>query len=207
MTLLGAIRTAAVLAVAGAVLGCGTHPDSLSGASTRVSAEPIETCEILPGQPVIVTPSDRGGAARLASAMAAKLAARVVSPGRATMEELEGASLLGLGSGIFDQAHHKALLDLAESLPLLPGRRVFIFSTSGVSREKARGLREADPHEALRERLIAHGCEVVGEFNCRGFNDNSFLFLFGGMNKGHPDPRDIARAEAFADSLLQGGGR
>jgi hypothetical protein len=36
--------------------------------------------------------------------------------------------------------------------------------------------------------------------------DNSFLFLIGGTNRGHPDVQDIALAEAFADSLLQGGG-
>ncbi len=89
----------------------------------------------------------------------------------------------------------------------MPGRKVFIFSTSGVSREKAPGLNEEDPHKALRERLIAKGCEIVGEYNCVGYNDNSFLFLIGGMNKGHPNAKDIAGAEAFADSLLQGGGK
>ena len=146
-----------------------------------------------------------GGAAKLASAMAARLGALVVSPAAVTVEEVQRAGLLGLGSGIFDQAHHKALLDLAEALPPASGRKVFIFSTSGVSREKAPGFHAEDPHKALRDRLIAKGCQIVGEFNCTGYNDNSFLFLIGGMNKGHPNADDIARAEAFADSLLQGG--
>jgi hypothetical protein len=88
----------------------------------------------------------------------------------------------------------------------LPGRKVFIFSTSGVSRQKAPGLGAEDPHNVLRELLNARGCEIVGEFNCVGYNDNSFLFLIGGINRGHPDVKDIARAEAFADSLSQGGG-
>jgi flavodoxin len=203
----GAIQLAATLVITAVLLGCGSRPDSVSGASTRVSAEARKGCVILPGRPVIVTPSDRGGAARLASAMAARLGACVVSPASVTAEELERASPLGLGSGIFDQAHHKALLDLAEALPPAPGRKVFIFSTSGVSREKAPGLHEEDPHKALRERLVAKGCEIVGEFNCVGYNDNSFLFLIGGINKGHPNAKDIALAEAFADSLLQGGGK
>jgi flavodoxin len=198
----GAIRVGAALVIAGALLGCGSRPDSVSGASMRLSAVAREGCGVLPGQPVIVTPSDRGGAARLASAMAARLGACVVSPASVTTEELTRASLLGLGSGIFDQAHHKALLDLAEALPPIPGRRAFIFSTSGVSRERAPGLNEDDPHAALRERLIARGCEIVGEFNCEGYNDNSFLFLVGGINKGRPNAKDLARAEAFADSLV-----
>ena len=99
-----------------------------------------------------------------------------------------------------------ALVMMAERLPVLPGRKVFIFSTSGVSREKAPGLGEEDPHKVLRELLTARGCKIVGEFNCVGYNDNSFLFLIGGTNRGHPDVQDIALAEAFADSLLQGGG-
>ena len=194
-----AIPIAAALVMAGALLGCGSRLDSVSGASLQVSAE--QGPGILPGRPVIVTPSDRGGAARLASAIAAKLGACVVSPAAVTAGEIERAGLLGLGSGIFDQAHHKALLDLAEALPVKPGRKVFIFSTSGVSRELAPGLNEEDPHKALRERLIARGCEIVGEYNCVGYNDNTFLFLIGGMNKGRPNARDIALAEAFADSL------
>jgi hypothetical protein len=203
----GAIRVAAAFLITGALLGCSSRPDSLSGASMRVSAETMQEHGILPGRPVIVTPSDRGGAARLASAMAARLRAVVVSPAGARMGELEKAGLLGLGSGIFNQAHHKALLDLAEALPPVSGRKAFIFSTSGVSREKAPGLHEEDPHNALRERLVAKGCEIVGEFNCAGYNDNSFLFLIGGINKGHPNAEDIALAEAFADSLLQGGAK
>ena len=207
MTPRGAIRIAAAFLITGVLLGCGSRPDSVSGASMLVSAEPMHGHGILPGRPVIVTPSDRGGAARLASAMAARLGASVVSPAGVTMGEIEKAGLLGLGSGIFDQAHHKALLDLAEALPPAPGRKVFIFSTSGVSREMAPGLHEEDPHKALRERLVAKGYEIVGEFNCVGYNDNTFLFLIGGMNKGHPDVKDIALAEAFADSLPQGGAK
>lgn len=196
----GAIRIAAALVMTGALLGCGSRPDSVSGASLQISAEPKQGHGIRPGRPVIVTPSDRGGAARLASAIAARLGACVVSPAAVTVGEIERAGLLGLGSGIFDQAHHKALLDLAEALPPAPGRKVFIFSTSGVSREKAPGLQEEDPHKALRERLIAKECKIVGEFNCLGYND---LFLVGGMNRGHPNAKDIALAEAFADSLLR----
>lgn len=204
----GVFTIAAVLIMVSALSGCGTRPDSVSAASLLVSAEPARVSGILPGRPVIITPAERGGAARLAAAIAARLGASVVSPASVTMEEIEGASLIGFGSGIFDQVHHASLLELAEALPSLPGRRVFIFSTSGISRETAMApdLHEDDPHKALRERLTAKGCEIVGEFNCVGYNDNSFLFLFGGINKGHPDANDIGRAEVFSDSLLQGGG-
>jgi len=199
------VRLATALLAAGVMIGCWTHPDSVSGASLRVTAGAAQGGGILPGKPVVVTPSDKGGAAKLASVMAARLGAHVISPTAATAEELETAGLIGFGSGIFDQAHHKALLNLAEALPAAHGRKAFIFSTRGVSRRQAPSFHAEDPHKALRERLLAKGFEIVGEFNCAGYNDNSFLILFVGMNKGHPDAGDIGRAEAFADSLLEGG--
>jgi hypothetical protein len=52
-------------------------------------------------------------------------------------------------------------------------------------------------HAALREKLRAKGYDVVGEFGCAGFNTNSFLKLFGGINKGRPDDRDLARRRSL----------
>jgi flavodoxin len=36
-----------------------------------------------------------------------------------------------------------------------------------------------------------------------GFNTNSFLKLFGGINKGRPNAEDLKRAEEFAQKLKQ----
>lgn len=203
----GRIRIGAFLVIAVVLPGCADRPDSVSGASMLVSTQPSQGRGNPPDRPVIVTPSGRGGAARLASAMAARLGARVVSPASVKVQDLEEAPLVGFGSGIFDQAHHKILLDLAGTLPPAHGKKAFIFSTSGVSRENAPGFGAEDPHKALRERLVARGFEIVGEFNCVGYNDNSFLFLIGGINRGRPNARDVALAEAFAGSLPRGGGR
>jgi hypothetical protein len=43
---------------------------------------------------------------------------------------------------------------------------------------------------------------IVDEFNCHGFNTNSFLKYFGGMNKGKPDAEDLEHAEEFAQQLI-----
>jgi len=62
-------------------------------------------------------------------------------------------------------------------------------------------------HATLREKLFARGREIVGEFGSLGFNDNSFLKLFGGINKGRPNADDLANATSFARGLdhYQGG--
>jgi len=56
---------------------------------------------------------------------------------------------------------------------------------------------------ALREKLQSRGYVVVDEFSCPGFNTNSFLTLFGGINKGRPNAEDLMHAEEFARNLLQ----
>jgi flavodoxin len=56
-------------------------------------------------------------------------------------------------------------------------------------------------HTALREKLEAKGYIIVDEFNCHGFNTNSFLKLLGGMNKGKPNEEDLKEAEKFAQNL------
>ena len=44
---------------------------------------------------------------------------------------------------------------------------------------------------------------IVGEFACKGFNKNSFMKYFGGMNKGRPNAEDLKHAEEFAQKLKQ----
>ena len=56
-------------------------------------------------------------------------------------------------------------------------------------------------HAALRRKLESRGYSIVGEFGCLGFNTNSFLKLFGGINKGRPNAEDLKRAQAFAQNV------
>jgi hypothetical protein len=57
---------------------------------------------------------------------------KVVDP-QINPEELQEYSLIGFGSGIYGDKHHKALLDLADKLPPVTNRKAFIFSTSGMT--------------------------------------------------------------------------
>jgi flavodoxin len=111
--------------------------------------------------------------------------------------------LIGFGSGIYDGKHHKRLLALADQLPPANGTKAFLFSTDGMPRavvkdEAMLHNKMFKDHEVLREKLLVKGYDVVGEFGCAGFNTNSFLKLFGGINKGRPDDRDLAQAAEFA---------
>ncbi|MDD1707815.1 MAG: hypothetical protein LUQ33_01420 [Methanoregulaceae archaeon] len=117
------------------------------------------------------------------------------------LEDMEGYDLVGFGSGIYGGKHHKTLFILADGIRQM-GKKVFIFSTSGVLKEQF--------HRPLKERLTAKGCHVVGEFQCPGevsplgFNLNlrGGLGWLAGKNRGHPDAKDLEDARYFAKGLI-----
>jgi hypothetical protein len=61
----------------------------------------------------------------------------------------------------------------------------------------------AKDHAQLREKLQSKGYMIVDEFSCKGFNTNSFMKYFGGMNKGRPNAEDLKNANEFAQNLKQ----
>jgi len=136
---------------------------------------------------------------KIAQVFAKVLDAPIKTPQQVNPEELQEYSLIGFGSGIYGAKHHEDLLDLADRLPEIIDKKAFIFSTSAMTGE----AKVAKDHALLREKLQSKGYMIVGEFSCRGFNTNSFLKLFGGMNKGRPNAEDLKNAEEFAASLKQ----
>jgi flavodoxin len=125
------------------------------------------------------------------------LGAQIITPQQADPNSLSGYDLVGFGAGIDSGRHYKPLLDFADRVPNAEGKKAFIFSTSGVSNPKYK----TKIHTALREKLQAKGYMILDEFNCHGFNTNSFLKAFGGMNKGCPNEVDLKAAEEFASKL------
>lgn len=113
------------------------------------------------------------------------------------LEELQEYDLVGFGSGIYSAKHHESLLELADELPEVKSKNAFLFSTAGITGKS----KVAKDHSKLREKLEFKGYTVIDEFQCKGFNTNSFLRLFGGMNKGRPNAKDLKNAEEFAWNL------
>jgi flavodoxin len=137
--------------------------------------------------------------ARIAEAIAGILGARVVAAQDMEPSALDQYDLVGFGSGIDSGRHYGELLAAAEKLPGVRGQKAFIFSTSAIHSESKM---DAD-HSALRNLLKSKGYSVLGEFSCTGFNTNSFLKFFGGMNRGRPNGDDLRRAARFAESLAE----
>jgi flavodoxin len=137
-----------------------------------------------------------GNTRRVAQVMAEELGATVVEPSAVSSNQLTAYDLIGLGSGIYYGRHDPGLLKLAESL-VPDQQRVFIFSTSGNI------LFGRFFHGALRRRLKARGCRIVGEFQCPGWDTFGPLAWIGGIHRHRPNEDDLERARRFARSLTQ----
>jgi flavodoxin len=142
---------------------------------------------------------------KIANAFAKVLDAEIRAPQQIDPDELQTYGLVGFGSGIYSDKHHRSLFDLVEKLPRVDNGEAFIFSTSGAP---AFAFDEGhledyaeQAHSPLREKLQSKGYTIVGEFICPGHNTNRFLRAFGGINKGRPNAEDLRRAEEFAQKL------
>lgn len=135
---------------------------------------------------------------KIAKVFAKVLDAQIKTPEQINIEELQDYDLVGFGSGIYSAKHDESLLEIADELPKVNNKNAFLFSTAGITGKS----KASKDHASLREILESKGYTIVDEFQCKGFNTNSFLKLFGGMNKGRPNARDLKHAKEFAQNLL-----
>lgn len=132
---------------------------------------------------------------RVAEALADELRADLLAGDTCGPSALEDYDIAGFGSGIYFGRHHRGLRRLIDRAVYVPPK-CFIFSTAGLP-----GLR-ALWHGSLRHRLRRRGCSILGEFGCAGWDTAGPLVLLGGLNRRRPDDADLARARAFARSIL-----
>jgi len=146
---------------------------------------------------IIVFSYHHNNTLKIAQAFALELGAQIITPNEIDSVNLIDYDLIGFGSGIDSGKHYKPLITLAETLPSTSLQKGFVFSTSAI---QGKAKVEKD-HFALRTILSSKGYAIIDEFSCKGYNTNSFLKYFGGMNKGHPDEKDLNDAKNFAKRL------
>jgi flavodoxin len=152
---------------------------------------------------VVVFSYHHNNTEKIANACANVLGAEVKTPQQVKPEEIAEYDLVGFGSGIYGATFDPSVLDLADRLPYAEGKKAFLFSTYGAPAFVANREFVEKNHSQIREKLQAKGYAVIGEFGCAGWNTNSFLKYFGGLNKGKPDAEDLRNAEAFARDIKE----
>ena len=136
---------------------------------------------------------------KIAKVFAKVLDAQIKTPQQAIPEKVQEYDLVGFGSGIYGARHHESLLDFADKLPNVNSKKAFIFSTSALTNKK----KVAKDHSLLKEKLQSKGYIILDDFQCKGFNTNSFIKYFGGINKGRPNAEDLEQAKDFAINLKE----
>lgn len=135
-----------------------------------------------------------GNTEKIAKVIAEKLDADLKHPHEIKLEDLAGYDLIGFGSGIYFARLHVSLRKFLEKLPAMAGKKAFVFCTRGNSKNGwVRGF---------EKNMVAKGFNVVGRFECQGFDTWGPFQLIGGTGKGRPNEADFAQATAFAESLI-----
>ena len=192
-------------------VGCGSSKkspkiDTVSGATVIKSITEIPDIkpDNMTTKAIIFLHSfHHGNTRKVANVIASEINAPILNVNEINTDsidftKLEKYELIGFGSGINSDKHYQILLDFAEKLPLVKNKKAFIFSTSGIYNEKQMEIN----HKTLRNILQNKGFVIIGEFGCPGYNTNSFLKHFGGMNKGRPNTEDLKNAAEFAKGLV-----
>jgi len=146
------------------------------------------------GNLIVYASVHHGNTERVAEAMADELDAALQPPGVTSVEDVAGADLVGFGSGIYFWRHHRSLLRLVQRLPAMPAKKAFVFSTRG-------GFPRWIGHRRLKKLLHRRGFTLADEFSCKGYDTYGPLKIFGGINRGRPNQKDIAKARRFAARL------
>ena len=144
---------------------------------------------------IICVSVHHGSTMKIAQVISEVLDAKLIEPSEFEHENLDDHDMIGFGSGIYDYELAGSILGLIDGIDSLEGKKVFVFSTSGVIMKKQ--------HNSSKTRLKLKNASFVGDFYCRGFNTNVFLKYIGGMNKGRPNADDLKRAKDFAASLAE----
>lgn len=140
-----------------------------------------------------------GNTAKVAEAIAGVLGAEIAAPEAFPYTSLQGCQLVGFASGVYYGRMHEAFYEWLQGVPDAPEPTTpaFVFSTSGLP------WLSWFWHRPLRRLLAQKGFRVLGEFSCGGYDTWGPLWITGGLNRTHPDERDLERARRFAAGMVR----
>lgn len=100
---------------------------------------------------------------------------------------------VGYASGIYAGRMHKQIYRLLKEHPNLP-KKAIALCTSGVGK--------GNFVKRFARFLEVNGFEVMGCFECKGFDTFGPLKWIGGVGKGRPDDQDILEAAKFVEEMI-----
>ncbi len=129
---------------------------------------------------------------KLATAISEKYGVNLINADTAVDYSLNEYDCIGFAAGIAYGSMYKRISEIIkEKLPEC--KKVFFLYTCGKNTKDFSIMEQ----ELAKEK----NCTVLGSYGCPGYDTYGPLKLIGGINKGHPDDKDIQGAVHFFEKL------
>ena len=132
-----------------------------------------------------------GNTKKLLDAIAAKYPVTLIDAVENPTPDLGEYDVIGFASGIYYSKYHKSVLNVAQALPA--GKKVFFIHTYGAKKEGY--------FKSIEAAVSGKQAEILGGYECFGFNTFGPFKLIGGLAKGHPDADEIRKAVTFYEEI------
>jgi flavodoxin len=107
--------------------------------------------------------------------------------------DLSGYDLIGFASGTDFSKLHQNVIEFAErNLPM--EKKVFVISTYGGVKPRIHNLKKI---------ISLRNGQFVGHYGCKGYDTYGLFKIIGGIAKGRPNAKDVARAVKFFNNLVE----
>jgi len=130
---------------------------------------------------------------KLVDAIARENEIEVINAEEIREKDLSGYDLIGFVSGIFYLKFAEAVLSFAR-VNLPANKDVFLIATAGNPREAN--------FNAIARIVEEKNCKECGRFQCKGFDTFGPFKIVGGIQKGHPDEKEIQDAVEFYKKMV-----
>ena len=140
---------------------------------------------------LIYASQHHGNTEKLVRYLAAQYDLTLVNAQETTQVDMEDYDLIGFASGIDFGRLYPSVSALAEQLP--SGKAVYVMYT--CARDQERYGKEI---QKLAEKK---GSRYLGKYACKGYNTYGPWKMIGGMNKGHPDEKELQAACVFYEQM------
>lgn len=135
---------------------------------------------------------------QIAKVIAKEIKAELVPLKDAVNISIKNYDLIGFGSGVYKESMAPQLFQYVNTLDF-KNKNCFVFSTSGMGAKFY--------NNKLIKLLKKKGANCTGSFACKGsfvsrdFSNNKIFEIMGKLSQGHPNTKDIKKAEKFSNQL------
>ena len=143
---------------------------------------------------IIYASSHHGNTKKVVDAIAKDFDVELLDAGCVREKDLSDYDLIGLASGIFYSKFAEDILEFTRA-NLPANKDVFLIATAGNPRE--------GNFDAIAKIVREKECKECGRFQCKGFDTFGPFKIVGGIQKGHPDEKELREAVAFYKGLAK----